>query len=129
MKRELQFNCLDDNCRTVMIRNGNEHLTDGIRCPRCGGPVNVKPFESRVVTTEVKKPLLTIELDSETSVPRVFYEGKEISNKVRISFDWETRTDAIGGTRYNIEHYVYSHGIPIRKGYGLARGKFALDGD
>ena len=72
-------------------------------------------------------PLLTIELQDETAVPKVFYDGEEITNKVMVSFDWETRTDEYGGTSYNIEHIELVNGEPIRKGVGLARGKYAHD--
>jgi hypothetical protein len=34
---------------------------------------------------------LVIELDSIDKVPRVFYKGKEITGKLRVYFDWETR--------------------------------------
>jgi NMD protein affecting ribosome stability and mRNA decay len=37
--------------------------------------------------------LLQIKLDTITSVPRVFYKGEEITKKMRVSFDWETRRD------------------------------------
>lgn len=40
-----QCECMDDNCRTVII--GTDNRLDGIRCPRCGGPVNVNPFENK----------------------------------------------------------------------------------
>lgn len=73
------------------------------------------------------KPLLTIELQDEDSVPKVIYNGEEITGKVRVSFDWETKTEVIGGTRYNIEHLDNSHKDPTVKGYGLARGKYAFD--
>ncbi|WP_153018032.1 hypothetical protein [Saccharococcus caldoxylosilyticus] len=34
--------------------------------------------------------LLVIELDSYDSVPTVFYKGKQILGKVKVSFEWET---------------------------------------
>lgn len=36
---------------------------------------------------------LTIELDNINSVPRVFYKGEEVTNKVLIQFQWQTRKD------------------------------------
>lgn len=72
------------------------------------------------------KPLLQITLQNESSVPKVIYEGKEIDNKARVLFEWETDTEVMGGTRYNIEHYEPNE-KPVRKGYGLARGRYAFD--
>ncbi|AGF26901.1 MULTISPECIES: hypothetical protein [Bacillus amyloliquefaciens group] len=37
-----------------------------------------------------KTPLLQIELDDITSVPRVLYKGEEIKNKVRVDFSYLT---------------------------------------
>jgi len=78
---------------------------------------------------EKKEPLLTIELQDETAVPKVFYEGKEITGKVRVSFDWITKgcEPNSGGTKYNIEHHETGHGDIVKKGLGLRRGKYALD--
>lgn len=52
------------------------------------------------------KPLLVIELQDESSVPKVFYKGKEIELKKHIRFEWDTK-DAVslGGLTYAIEHY------------------------
>lgn len=55
------------------------------------------------------EPLLTIELQDETSVPKVFYKGEEIHLKTNIIFDWETTTadPSEGGLTYAIEHYEH----------------------
>lgn len=37
-----------------------------------------------------KDKFLVIELEEETSVPRVFYKGEEIKNKQKINFNWIT---------------------------------------
>lgn len=52
------------------------------------------------------RPLLTIELQDETSAPKVFYKGKEVKYKQNVFFDWDT-SDAygLGGLSYAIEHY------------------------
>lgn len=49
---------------------------------------------------------LVIEMDQETSVPRVFYKGQEITNKLGVNFTWETSTTDMGGTELSIEHAV-----------------------
>ena len=48
MKPKFQLECIDKECRTITIAKGNEHL-DGIRCPRCNGPVLSKPFKPKPV--------------------------------------------------------------------------------
>jgi len=52
-----------------------------------------------------KDKLLVIELDNESSVPKVFYKGEEINEKMHISFEWDTDTEYYGGLSYTIEHY------------------------
>jgi len=103
-------------------------------CLKCNAIINIPEslFNGETVccqSCKTNEPLLVIELQNESSVPKVFYQGQEITDKVRVSFDWETKTDELGGTRYNIEHYESGHKIPTMKGYGLSRGKYALDGD
>ena len=58
-------------------------------------------------------PLLTIELQDETSVPKVFYKGEEIELKQHIFFDWDTDTDEFGGLTYAIEHIDKNKGCPV----------------
>lgn len=73
------------------------------------------------------EPLLVIELHDETAVPKVFYQGEEITGgKARISFDWETKTMELGsgGTNYNIEYAEVINKELVHKGIGLARGKY-----
>lgn len=59
------------------------------------------------------KPLLTIELQDETSVPKVFYQGEEITDKIHISFDWDTDTSIPGGLTYAIEHGITGEGYLV----------------
>ncbi|MGN8647899.1 hypothetical protein ACTNEO_05090 [Gracilibacillus sp. HCP3S3_G5_1] len=66
--------------------------------------------------------LLVIELDDEESVPRVFHEGKEITNKVRVHFDWKTRTDHPGKLEVNVDHYeINDNGEPNLTGIEIER--------
>lgn len=78
---------------------------------------------------EKEKTLLVIELENESSVPKVFYEGEEITGKVKVQFDWKTRECNLnsGGTKFNIDYFETGHKEPVRKGIGLCRGKYALD--
>ncbi len=55
--------------------------------------------------------LLTIELQDESSVPKVIYKGKEIKNRVNVSFDWDTAdAHGPGGLSYAIEHMETGNG-------------------
>lgn len=45
MKHELQFECLDEFCKTIVVGHGCR--MDGIRCPRCDGPVVPRPFKPK----------------------------------------------------------------------------------
>lgn len=61
------------------------------------------------------KSLLTIELEDETSVPKVIYKGEEVTKKVHVGLDWETSTESFaGGLTYSIEHFEFDEmGNPI----------------
>lgn len=75
--------------------------------------------------------LLVIELENETAVPKVFYNGEEITEKVRVSFDWITQQSEpwTGGTKFNIEHIELVNKNSVQKGIGLARGIYMNDFD
>lgn len=83
----------------------------------------------KTIQSKEQEPLLVIELDNETAVPKVFYKGKEITGKVRVSFDWATkdREPNSGGTKFNVEYHEVGHKDIVKKGVGLYRGKYALD--
>ncbi|WP_342615057.1 hypothetical protein [Peribacillus frigoritolerans] len=70
------------------------------------------------------KHLLIIQLDSESSTPKVIYEGKEITGKTRINFNWETKQSEgnAGNLEYNIDFLcMLDTGAPIQKGIGLKK--------
>jgi len=59
----------------------------------------------KVIDGVKKVPFLSIELDEENGVPKVFYKGEEIKLKREISFHWESTTDYnVGGLTYVIEN-------------------------
>lgn len=62
-----------------------------------------------------KQSLLVIELEDESSVPKVFYKGEKIKLKTNIFFDWDTDTDLFGGLTYAIEHYEEGNKFPTLK--------------
>src|SRR5690625_1236588 len=64
------------------------------------------------IEPEPIKPLLTIKLQDETSVPKVLYRGKEIEFKRNIFFDWDTDTNNYGGLTYAIEHIERDNDTP-----------------
>ncbi len=97
-------------------------------CPKCNGAFvdrfrlekyqdkpSLTDKPSRPVTEKIKgisidlenekQPLLTIELQDESSIPKVFYEGEEITGRIQISFDWITSgARDIGGMEFLIKH-------------------------
>lgn len=59
-------------------------------------------------------PLLKIELQDESSVPKVFYKGEEIIHKANVHFDWDTKdAHSLGGLTYGFE-YLRSDGTVER---------------
>ncbi|WP_277680350.1 hypothetical protein, partial [Gracilibacillus dipsosauri] len=56
--------------------------------------------------------LLTIELEDENSVPKVYYKGEEITKKVRVKFEWHTKTDTprFDNPKIEIEHAQFKDG-------------------
>ncbi|HZH59310.1 MAG TPA: hypothetical protein VEY70_07020 [Metabacillus sp.] len=54
--------------------------------------------ERAKINAKKQLPFLRIDLDDINSVPVVYYNGKEIKSKIRVSFDWKTRDH----TDYNL---------------------------
>jgi hypothetical protein len=62
---------------------------------------------------------LLIELDSVTSVPRVFYKGEELTGKVMVNFNWKTQTDrAVASPAIYIKHMEEVNGRLITNTIG-----------
>ncbi|MCO4849955.1 hypothetical protein [Bacillus vallismortis] len=50
-------------------------------------------------------PLLQIELDEIDSVPRVFYKGEKITNRIAVDFEWRTReSDKVGSAYIHLKY-------------------------
>lgn len=79
-------------------------------CPKCNGAFVDRFFVGRYPNRDRKQPLLTIELESETAVPKIVYKGEEIRFKRHVFFDWDTDTSVPGGLTYAIEHYERGEG-------------------
>lgn len=74
-------------------------------CPKCNGAFADR-FRYDQYKNKNKQPLLTIELQDESSVPKVFYKGEEVKYKSNVFFDWDTSDErSPGGLTYAIEHY------------------------
>lgn len=79
-----------------------------VECSTCGDVRDfAKEKNADVYKCNCKQPLLTIELEDETSVPKVFYKGKELTAKTSINFEWITKGvhPGIGGLDFKVAHY------------------------
>lgn len=106
-KTKYKFTCL--NCPTEIIERTaiplymRDERYD--KCPNCDGDMRREPIQTlnskgilecetiRATIAPKDVPLLQIELDNINSIPRVFYKGEEIVNKMVVSFDWATDKD------------------------------------
>ncbi|MED3650619.1 hypothetical protein [Heyndrickxia sporothermodurans] len=92
------------------VTGENEDYSEVKVCPKCNGAfVDIWKLE-KYLNSNQSNSLLTIELESETAVPKVFYKGEEVKGKRNIFFDWDTDTDSFGGLTYAIE-YVDSQAV------------------
>lgn len=99
MKKTI-YRCL--KCGNEETLLGMDHNEISV-CRKCNGASLDKCSVGKYIKAD-HKPLLTIELESETAVPKVFYKGEEITGKRHVFFDWETDTTIPGGLTYAIEH-------------------------
>jgi len=79
-----------------------------IKCGFCGDEkVFMHEEEAINYKCDCKRPLLTIELEDETSVPKVIYKGEELTSKKKVKFEWETQREhaGTGGVNFWIEHF------------------------
>lgn len=81
--------------------------------------------EARKATAALKKleeqkkdKYLVIELDELGDVPRVFHNGKEIHNKIKVGINWDTADEKYPSrTNICIDYYEKDeHGNPVRTG-------------
>ncbi|MEK5503286.1 MULTISPECIES: hypothetical protein [unclassified Bacillus (in: firmicutes)] len=61
-------------------------------------------LEPQPLKSAKKTPLLQIELEDIDSVPRVFYKGKEIKDKVSVDFSYLTNDTSINPTHIDIKY-------------------------
>ncbi|MCC2250507.1 hypothetical protein JUJ52_11095 [Virgibacillus sp. AGTR] len=90
----------------------NEEYQKVTVCPKCNGAFVDRYRYELYAKKDKPNSLLTIELEDETSVPKVFYKGEEIKHKCNVFLDWDTDTDTFGGLTYSIEHIDTGKGYP-----------------
>lgn len=75
-------------------------------CPKCNGAfVDMFKLEKYKQSNETVEPILTITLTDIDAKLIVHYKGKQIDRKLRVAFDWETKSiDKINRTYIHIEH-------------------------
>lgn len=103
-------------------------------CPKCDGAFvdiyHLHKYQTKSPAKDIEvTPLLVIELENETAVPKVFYQGEEITRKTRVAFGWETKKADVEseGLMYDINYFEPVDGVTCRRGYGLRRGKYSFD--
>lgn len=56
-------------------------------------------------SNQEQEPLLTITLTDIDAIPIVHYKGKQIDRKLRVAFDWESKSvDKFDMTYIHVEH-------------------------
>ncbi|WP_340033609.1 hypothetical protein MHB78_04315 [Bacillus sp. FSL K6-0138] len=91
------FSAVREDVNYVGHKYGGTVLLDGEAIPK--GDLN--SLEAEPLN---KPPLLQIELEDIDSVPRVFYKGKEIKDKIRVDFSFLTNDTSINPTHIDIEY-------------------------
>lgn len=127
-KSKIKRTCLVCDHVGTTYETKKEHK-DIIPCPKCKGSFvdvwekekyasDIKEIEGITINIDARKanpPLLTIELENESSVPKVFYKGEEVKHKANILFDWDTSDGrSPGGMTYAIDHYEEGKGQLVR---------------
>ncbi|WLR44400.1 hypothetical protein LC087_19020 (plasmid) [Bacillus carboniphilus] len=117
----LLYHCLNNH--KFLVKDTDQK--DGMSCIECSSYSCPTGYLFREGNTWVdkypiykpnKKPLFTITLDDWDSVPIVRFEGEEIENKSRVTFDWETDTlDKKSKPFIRLEHSSASDGKSIKK--------------
>lgn len=125
---DVEITC--ERCKTVVMMS-SWYIHEGMKCPSCSQDLNdsiangtSKTYEPPCSDVNTCKPLLTIELQDESAVPKVFYKGEEIKARSHISFDWKTKQshEGTGGLDMRIEHY--DNEIEALRIIGRKRGEF-----
>ncbi|MCU5491173.1 hypothetical protein OCB70_02145 [Bacillus cereus] len=78
-------------------------------CPKCNGALvdmwKLGKYKQLGKSMTSEEPLLTITLTDIDAVPIVHYKGKQIDRKLRVAFDWESKSiDKFDMTYIHVEH-------------------------
>ncbi|PHE09066.1 hypothetical protein COF62_22985 [Bacillus toyonensis] len=79
MGKKMQLECMDNECRTVMLG----HFLDGMSCVRCGGPATFRPYDPvKKRTDQSKNKGLTIQVNADiTEALERIREVTEVANE------------------------------------------------
>lgn len=104
------------------FKNRKNSVQDGLNCPACRYPLH--PICE--ADEEKENPnFLVIEMGSKDAVPVVFLNGERVEGLVNASLNWETRTDEVGGFKFQIEHAEKDY--PTIRSIGLRQGRYAME--
>lgn len=101
--------CLVCDYQIKTYQSPEERYQEVNVCPKCSGAfVDMFKLAKYKQLDNVKaneEPLLTITLSDIDSLPVVHYKGKQIDRKLRVTFDWKSKSiDKIDMTYIHIEH-------------------------
>lgn len=122
--RIIKYSCLV--CNNALELVPNKDGEEVIVCPECNGAMvdkyNLGIYQKRASDDKAYKQVkgdefvspakredhpkhLVIELDTVTSVPRVYYKGEEVDLKQKVTFEWSTKEEGqgSGGLHYIIQ--------------------------
>lgn len=112
IKSKINRVCLDcgHNQTTYVTKKDYKAV---ITCPVCSGAF-VDVWAKGKYTKGNKKPLIKIELEDINSIPKVTYDGRDITNRCHVDFKWITKSDeCAGGAMFEIE-YIDDNGVSHR---------------
>lgn len=99
----------------------------GTRIKGYGELEECKVSDAKPERIKSSSSLLTIELQDESSVPKVTYKGEELEALRNVALEWVTDTDVMGECHILVEHFSKVKGKPISNKIEHAIGQRALD--
>ncbi|MES5942324.1 MULTISPECIES: hypothetical protein [unclassified Bacillus cereus group] len=97
--------CLVCDYRIKMYQSPKDKYQEVTVCPKCNGAfVDMWKLEKYKQSNKGVESLLQIGLSDISAVPIVIYNGEEIKQRIRISFDWKTNDGCKFGSYIHIEH-------------------------
>ncbi|MBM7681960.1 putative CHY-type Zn-finger protein [Pullulanibacillus pueri] len=109
----VRYGCLSCG-HTENVQATKQDYSEVRVCPKCNGAfVDVwkinkyKSHNNNNNNNKPKQPLLKITLEDINAVPKVFYNGEEITDLVHVGIDWNTNTESFSPTHIKIKHADY----------------------